>query len=190
MPDMVLLAAKFDWVETLIPIIIFGVWIISQVLAVFRKVAKAPEQAVRQPQIRRVPPPPARPDGGQGQPPELEREIEELLRRTLGVEPVRQQEPPPPPPRPPKQQKQPQPVGLPASRLGDRSPSGGDIARHVEEAFAHDLAHESPSGTARQGATAAAQPSAVDLITALRSPEDLRRLMIVREILDVPTHRW
>jgi hypothetical protein len=64
------------------------------------------------------------------------------------------------------------------------------VARHVEEAFARDLAHASPSGTAAQSVPAVAAAPSADLIASLRSPETLRQLIIVREILEVPTHRW
>jgi hypothetical protein len=32
--------------------------------------------------------------------------------------------------------------------------------------------------------------AAADLVAALRSPEGLRNLILMREILDRPTHRW
>ena len=129
-------------------------------------------------------PPPA----GQGRPPELDREIEEILRRTLGVEPTRQPSPPEPP-RSPKQQKQKQKPKKQAAPVPSRG-SRDDVARHVEEAFAHDLAHESPSGTAAQSVAAIAAAPSAELIASLRSPENLRKLIIVREILEVPSHRW
>jgi hypothetical protein len=186
MRDAVLVAVfRGDLIDTLIPVLFVAVWIISQVFAAFRNAAKQPQQPARPP--RPVPPQP-----GPGRPPELDREIEEILRRTLGVEPGRQ----PSPPRPPKQPKQKQkPKKQAAPVLSGMSPRDGrgsrdDVARHVEEAFAHDLAHESPSGTAAQSVAAIAAAPSADLIASLRSPETLRQLMIVREILEVPTHRW
>jgi hypothetical protein len=179
MPDAVLVAVfRGDLIDTLVPVLFVAVWIISQVVAAFRKQAKAPQPMARPPQK-----PPVPPQAGQGRPPELDREIEEILRRTLGVEPARQ----PSPTRPPKQQKQkPKKQAAAVSTRGSRD----DVARHVEEAFAHDLAHESPSGTAAQSVAAISAAPSADLIASLRSPENLRKLIIVREILEVPTHRW
>ncbi len=180
--DGVLLAAGLGWLEGLIPFLFVLIWIVSNVLGAVRKAAKpaGPRPAVR----------PPRPQQGQGRPPELDREIEELLRRTLRGEST----PPPPPVKRQSKQRQQKTKKLPAvsqaSRQGLRDSSSGDVARHVQEAFAHDLAHESPSGTARLAAAAAPTSPPIDLIAALRSPEDLRRLVIVREILDVPSHRW
>ncbi len=189
--DVVLLAAKFDF-DTIVPIVIAIIVIVSQVVNAFRQAAKGPPPIVgqqRPPQGRLAPP-----QQGQGRPPELDSEIENLLRRALRGEPPR---PPQPPQRPPKQQQQKQKTKktsaeVQAQRTAEvaRRPSGGDITRHVEEAFAQDLAHASPSGTARKAETVVASSQIGDLIAALRSPEDLRRLIVVREILEIPTHRW
>lgn len=184
--DGVVLAAGLGWLEGLIPFLFVLIWIVSNVLGAIRKAGKpaGPRPAGRPPQPRAA------------RPPELDREIEEIMRRTLRGEST----PPPPPPPPVKRQAKPQRqqkakrvlAGSQGSRRGIRDSSSGDVATHVQDAFAHDLAHESPSGTARLVATlgnASASPP-IDLIAALRSPEDLRRLVIVREILDVPAHRW
>lgn len=187
MRDAVLLAAfRGDLIDTLIPFLFVAIWIVSQVFNVVRKGGKAAKPPVRPPQARPVPP-----QAGQARPAELDREIEEILRRTLGVEPARTV-----PPRPPKQAKQKQkqkkqaaPASPRLTQQGSRR-SRDDVARHVEEAFAHDLAHESPSGTAAQSVAAIAAAPSADLIASLRSPETLRQLMIVREILEVPTYRW
>jgi hypothetical protein len=192
MPDAVLVAAfRGDLIDTLIPILFVAIWIITQVFNAFRNAAKAPRQPARPAPVRPVPP-----QAGQGRPPELDREIEEILRRTLGVEPTRQPSPSQPP-RPPKQHKQKQkPKKQNAAAPSRLDPPGGrrsrsdDVARHVEEAFAHDLAHESPSGTAAQSVAAIAASPAADLLASLRSPENVRKLFIAREILEVPTHRW
>jgi hypothetical protein len=186
----VLVAAfRGDLIDTLIPVLFVAIWIITQVINAFRKAgAKPPQQPARPPQARPVPP-----QAGQGRPPELDREIEEILRRTLGVEPARQ--PPPRSPKPPKQkqkQQQKKQAVLDSPRLTQQASRGSrdDVARHVEEAFSHDLAHASPSGTAAQSVAAIAAAPSADLIASLRSPENLRKLIIVREILEVPTHRW
>ncbi len=186
--DAVLLAANFDF-DTIVPIVIAIVVIVSQVVNAFRQAVKGPLGQQRLPQGRLAPP-----QQGQGRPPELDREIENLLKRALRGEPPR---PPQQPQRLPKQRQQKQKAKktsaeVQAQRTAEvsRRPSGGDITRHVEEAFAHDLAHASPSGTARTSATVVATSQIGDLIAALRSPEDLRRLIVVREILEIPTHRW
>jgi hypothetical protein len=78
----------------------------------------------------------------------------------------------------------------PAAAAGQRAAnSGSDIADHVAGAFAHDLAHESPDRIA--AATPRAEPSAPsDLLAAIRSPGGLRQLILMREVLERPTHRW
>jgi len=177
--DMVLFG---NWIDNVIPFLFVVVWIIVQAINFFRKAAQAMPQG-RAPQVRpRLP----ADQGGPGRPPETDREIEELLRRTLGMEPVRR-----PPPSPPKQQKKKDKKKQVVAKEAGPTPRGmrDDISRHVEQAFAHDLAHASPSGTALQKAASGSHP-ADDLIASLRSPENLRRLMMVREILDVPSHRW
>jgi hypothetical protein len=197
MPDaelqsVVLLAAfRGDLIDTLIPVLFVVIWIVTQVINAFRNAAKAPPAPARPPQPRPAPPQPA----GQGRPPELDREIEELLRRTLGVEPVRQAPSPPRPPKPPRPRQNQKPQNQEAAvspRMAQPVSRGSrdDVARHVEEAFARDLAHASPSGTAAQSVAAVAAAPSADLIASLRSPETLRQLIIVREILEVPTHRW
>ena len=185
MRDAVLLAVfRGDLIDTLIPILFVAVWIITQVINAFRKAGKVPQP----PQVR-----PAPPQVGPARPAELDREIEAILRRTLGVEPARTQAQPPRPPKPPKQkQNTKNQAGMVPPRGSQQGARGSrdDVARHVEEAFAHDLAHESPSGTAAQSVAAIAAAPSADLIASLRSPETLRQLVIAREILEVPTHRW
>jgi len=70
---------------------------------------------------------------------------------------------------------------------------GGDIARHVTEAFASDLKHRiAPVSVAP--ALPAALPSSVEqqgtIVDLLREPDSLRRLVIIREVLDRPVERW
>jgi hypothetical protein len=191
-PHAVLLAAfRGDLIDTLIPVLFVVIWIITQVINAFRNAGKAPPAPARPPQARPVPPPAA----GQGRPPELDRELEEILRRTLGVEPVRRPPAPPRPPKPPKQkqnQKQTKQEAAVLPRMPQPGSRGSrdDVARHVEEAFSRDLVHASPSGTAAQSVAAIAAAPSADLIASLRSPETLRQLIIVREILEVPAHRW
>jgi hypothetical protein len=63
------------------------------------------------------------------------------------------------------------------------------VADHVAAAFAHDLAHESPS-TLGAEASAAGPQLVEELIAAMRSPTELKKLIMLREVLDRPTHRW
>jgi hypothetical protein len=176
-------------IEEYLPFLFVAIWIVTQVVSAIRKAGVVQQQPGRPPQGRPVPPP-----AGQGRPPEIDREIAELLRHTLERAPARQLQPQqrPPKQRQPKQKQKklvadaPPAVAMPVAR----KPSGGDISRHVEEAFANDLAHASPSGTARHAADAAAESPPIDLIAALRSTDNLRSLVIAREILDIPSHRW
>lgn len=76
---------------------------------------------------------------------------------------------------------------------------GGEIARHVEGAFAHDLAHSAPNvhpdldaGRPRLPATASQGPrsTAEALIAMMRDPDTVRQAILLREILDRPVERW
>ena len=71
-----------------------------------------------------------------------------------------------------------------ATRVG-----AADISSHVEAAFAHDLAHESPGLTASRPTNQQAAHPAAHLIAALRSPEGLRQLILMLEILERPAFR-
>ena len=70
---------------------------------------------------------------------------------------------------------------------------GGDVARHVTEAFASDLKHRI-APAAVTPALPAALPSSVEqqgtIVDLLREPDSLRRLVISREVLDRPVERW
>jgi hypothetical protein len=190
----VIVAAGLDWLEGLLPFLFVLIWIVSQVMNLFRGAAKKP---VVPPAAnpRRQAPPPVPPRGvppGDG----LDVEIEEFLRRSLGRPPaqpapaVKPAKPPRPRPRPRRPAAPPveavRPAGVTAQRTGD---SGGDIAGHVAGAFAHDLAHESPDRVA--AVTPRTEPSAAsDLVAALRAPGGLRQLILMQEVLARPTHRW
>jgi hypothetical protein len=194
----VLLAARFDWLEGLLPLVFVLIWVVSQVMGVFRKAAggDAGRRAPPIPRPQRPPrrPPPAGDELAGGRPVDVDREIEEFLRRSLGERGRQPPAPPspvasPPKPRPkPARPRRPVTAGGPPP-LPPRGPQGGDIARHVESAFAHDLAHESPA--AEQAATTPATISpAVDMAATLRSPAGLRQLVLMREVLERPTQRW
>lgn len=90
----VLLAAGFDWLEALLPVAFVLFWIISQVIAVIRRVQGGNG---RRPQpLPRVEPPraPAQPlpEEAAGWRGELERQIAEFLRESQGLPPERPQE--------------------------------------------------------------------------------------------------
>jgi hypothetical protein len=81
-------------------------------------------------------------------------------------------------------------------------PAAGDVARHVEEAFSHDLAHSTagihptmgthPASSAATVTTgdAAARSTAAALVAMMRSPATVRQAILLREVLDRPVHRW
>lgn len=195
-----LMAAGFDWLEGLLPLVFVLVWVVSQVVSVFRKAGQAARPDRFGP--ARPQPLPPRPAGEElaGEPAALDREIEEFLRRTLGGQP--QRTPAPQPDRPPARPRQrsgnqrprpatagPPPLPSPKPPARRTRAADGDISRHVEAAFAHDLAHQSPS-TTEPAVVPRPATAAADLVAALRSPEGLRNLILMREILERPTHRW
>jgi hypothetical protein len=66
-----------------------------------------------------------------------------------------------------------------------------DIARHVDEAFAHDLAHEAPlSLDDKPPALAAPTKPSPPLAALLRDPTTIRQIVVMREVLERPTERW
>ena len=192
------LAAGLDWLEGLLPILFALFWIGSQIVGVLRQAGRGGKPPARP--ARPVPQPP-RADEVRTQ---LERQIEEFLGRSRppaerptaqrppaadpnrGRRPVRAtgKVPPPPPAVAAK------PV---ASDRGPRAPGGGEVARHVHDAFAHQLDHLAPSLHASAGAELA-RPAAVapaeELIAALRNPATLRQIILLREVLDRPVDRW
>jgi hypothetical protein len=209
--NLVLIGAGLDWLEGLLPILFVLIWVVSQVMNLFRKgaagkgggPANAPRPAVRRPQ---------KPD--EGRPIDIDQEIEAFLRRKLQgqqpqpVGPAKREVRKPARPRPPKPAAA--TSGRPASvppaaivpalsgsgraetrseAIGGLAGHGGDVARHVASAFAHDLAHEIPLATA--DSTGPQVSRATDeLLAALKSPSGVRQLVLMREVLDRPTHRW
>jgi hypothetical protein len=203
-----LLAAGLDWLEGLLPLLFVVIWIASQVLNLFRggrrgEAVKPPAnpQAERRPGPVPRAPQPVRPAAG-GAPNgdlALDREIEAFLRRTL----QRDQQtdvvelPAPSRPRrnggkPPRRRSrsQAEAVTVPPLPATPRSSAKGeDIASHVEHAFAHDLAHASPT-TIDSRPPQVADSSAAALMAAIQSPGGLRQLVLMHEVLERPTHRW
>jgi hypothetical protein len=186
----VVVAAGLDWLEGLLPFLFVLIWIVSQVMNLFRGAAN--KQAVPPLAKPRQVPPPVPPQAAEPGD-RLDVEIEEFLRRSLGRPPQQ----PPAPVKPVKAARQrpqrpaaaPAPVPSAAVAAQQKRERGGDIAGHVADAFAHDLAHESPD---RMAAAASVTPptAASDLLAALRAPGGLRQLILIGEVLERPTHRW
>jgi hypothetical protein len=66
-----------------------------------------------------------------------------------------------------------------------------DIARHVDEAFAHDLANEAPlTLDDKPPALAAPTKPSPPLAALLRDPATIRQIVVMREVLERPTERW
>lgn len=199
----VLFAAGLDWLEGLLPVVFVLIWIVSQVMNLFRNAAGKPaDRPAAKP--ARAPRAAARPPRPAAEPPagDIDREIQEFLAQAL-----RGQKPQPVPQRPvtrprsgkPSEAKSAGLAGAKGSgsrrdaagerRIGGLAGREGDVADHVAAAFAHDLAHEVPVAAAAAGS---GRPSGMvdDLVAAVRSPDELRKLILLREVLDRPTHRW
>lgn len=161
-----LFAAGFDWLEAILPILFVGFWILSQVFAVFRRVAGGPARppVVRLPdaarEAPRQPPPPLPRDGDPRA--ELERQIADFLRQVTGETPAAKPQPPRQSPQPlvePTRRPQPvapaakaprpaAPAAMPVSerasgarQVGSLDMGPSAVARHVQDAFAHKLGH-------------------------------------------------
>lgn len=125
-------------------------------------------------------------------------------------EPVTVKTAPGVPPRPPKRDvpRSPSPTGDRPAPSSGRQPApgtapailgghGGEIGRHVDGAFAHDLAHDLASAPARAGAgdQSGTAPQTVptaahELVAMFRNPATIRQVILLREVLDRPIDRW
>ncbi len=79
---------------------------------------------------------------------------------------------------------------VPPAILGGHS---GEIGRHVEGAFAHDLAHTGirPGGGDQSAVAPQTVPTvAHDLVAMFRDPATIRQVILLREVLDRPIDRW
>lgn len=182
----ILFAAGFDWLESLLPFLFVGFWILSQVYSVFRRVAGGGDARNGNDAGRRLPPgrqrdamlpelsgevprPPAAPAADPAARDELQKQIEDFLRQTTntgsGPRPI-------PKPRPAVQSKPTVPKRGTATptrdttlRPGTERYAGGldarntEVSRHVQDAFAHDLKHERPSIESAASALRAARPT-------------------------------
>ena len=201
----ILFAAGIDWLETRLPLLFVGFWIVSQVFAVFRRLAGGPRPMERVREIQR-PRPPA-PVAGPDPRDDLHRQIEEFLKQATSPTPavVKRRDPPKPKPGaaksgPPKREaQQPMAARTEGQRVGALGTAPSDVERHVHDAFAHELSHlalglESP-GRGQPGgeSVAAARPAAStaqELVKAARNPATVRQAILLREILERPVDRW
>ncbi|MCE9629179.1 MAG: hypothetical protein K8S94_00470 [Planctomycetia bacterium] len=206
---MPLFAAGIDWLEGLLPLLFVVFWIVSQIVGVIRRVAGAGRPKQPEP-LRPVPRPLA--DGGPaaagGPRSELERQVEEFLKRSGGGPPPRPRQTKPTPPRPVERPRQREVMvrrdtaPVPAARekpVAERHlrsiAADGDVAKHVHDAFDQKMAHlESPLAAGEldaDGRPVLQSPaSPVELTKLLRNPLALRQLILLREVLDRPVERW
>ncbi len=194
-----LLANGLDWLEALLPVLFVLFWILSQLVAVVKKVVNAGERP-QQPQ--QPPPPPVRRPRpvavDRGERGDLQDEIREFLRREV---PDRR----PAMPRPVMPRPSPQPATAPqfverSKEMPEPMPSrvsGESIAERVKQDFAKELEHLSTPLTAdrvlaspQSGAAAVTRAASNEIVRSLRSPATLRELVVIHEILDRPVDRW
>jgi hypothetical protein len=82
------------------------------------------------------------------------------------------------------------PANNPPPILGGHA---GEIGRHVDGAFAHDLAHAGiRPGSSDQSAVAPETVPTVahELVAMFRDPNTIRQVILLREVLDRPIDRW
>lgn len=216
----ILFAAGIDWLEAILPLLFVGFWILSQVFAVLRRVGGG---GPAQPPVVRLPDVPRRDDLPRAPQPagevdpraELEKQIADFLRQVTGEAPMTQKPQPrpqtmpqassvpkSPAPRPkaerPARPKPPAPAAQPPRSVGTLAAGPSDVARHVQDAFAHDLGHLHSGlekATDEPAKVAPARPvarglSARDLVAAARDPATIRQAILLREILERPVDRW
>jgi hypothetical protein len=217
------LAAGIDWLEGLLPFLFVVFWIVSQVWNVFRRANGRGAAPPVVPDPRRVQRPNAGPrpalekeieeflrnvrgerPAGPPQPPPLPSQPNPQISPQIRPQPQR--------PKPPQRQtpKPPQPVAAASARpapalrpdanrerrVGTFEAGETQVARHVHDAFAHELKHLAAglSDAGPQNAVPAAPKPHVsqadELAHLLRSPASIRQAILLREVIDRPTHRW
>lgn len=215
-----LFAAGFDWLEAILPILFVGFWILSQVFAVFRRVAGGPARppAPRGPDVVREAAPPPLPAGRPEIDPraELDQQIADFLRQVTGEAPAPRParaplQPPSQPQRTAPAAPRPKPVPPVVAPAAERRQPVGErhvgtldvqpsaVARHVHDAFDHQLG-QLHSGLERPAEAAASTEAARraagslviarDLVAAARNPATIRQAILLREILERPVDRW
>lgn len=192
-PLLPTLAAGLDWLEGLIPLAVFVFWVLAQVVSFLVRLAGGGEPAAPPPRPA-GPRPPALPapraDAGERE--AIARQLEEFLGRSGrgGAAGVR---PPRPRPRPPA----PVPPAPPRTAAGAhelRRLDTGDVARHVHEVFDHGVGQLAPAAAARDERSVPPQPvptgGIAEVLALVRSPAGIRQVLIARELLERPEHRW
>jgi len=220
-----LFAANLDWLEAILPILFVGFWVVSQIVGVMRRVAGggAAMPPVVRPELQRelarrrlTPPVLARDkldpraefaqDAERTRPPDLAREIEEFLRPHLPKPTQQTQRPQVQRPQSQRLSQSPLPIdrkepsrALSATvehAMGSLDARQTEVARHVQDAFSHELKHLA-SGLGRQEPSPGnaspqpvAVPSAAELAHLLRNPVTIRQVILLREVLERPVNRW
>lgn len=89
-----------------------------------------------------------------------------------------------------------------SNRVGQLSSASDNVdqadermSQHLHQAFDHSLGDISAPSTAttaddRSGASAATENLAAEVLALLRDPQQVRKAIVLREILDRPEHRW
>lgn len=214
-----LLAAGIDWLEGLLPFLFILFWIVSQVVNLVRRVGGNGGRPAAAPIRPPRPPVPGEPPADirvelERQIEEFLRQTRGGPQPPQAPRPAEPRKSPPPQPRPAASRTdRPRPSSaaparrappaLPskkpqaAERIADRhltplGTAGDDIAEHVHDVFDQGLGQRDATlgpAQAPSKATRAAAP-ADELASALRDPAALRRLILMREILDRPVERW
>ncbi|MFM9058530.1 MAG: hypothetical protein ACKOSQ_05350 [Planctomycetaceae bacterium] len=210
------LAAGIDGIEGLLAVLAVLFWIVAQVRNLFgnagrnapdgpvrprgddaerhRELARQIDEMIRRGSGDRAAPQPAVPRR------EVVRPVESAAERRRRGDAAPRQVPPRPgtPARPAARDQRgaagpPSPQPSPAA-LGSLGGHAADVSRHVDGAFAHEVAHLSAGAAAERQAPTVASPAApaaaAGIAALLRDPVTLRRLVIVREVLDRPVERW
>lgn len=211
MHAFILIAAGFDWLESLLPFLFVAFWIFSQIFSAFRRLAgggnEPPGKPLAAPPKRPRPamPPAPRPED------ELKQQIEEFLRTSGSRRPIetpadRSRRPAPPPPAPVRPVvAKPAPASVQDSsplrpgsdrHVGSLEDAPTQVSRHVRDVFNHEVGHipagadTSASGSASPRPRKPLSPAAAELVEAFRDPTTIRRAILLREVLERPVDRW
>lgn len=188
-PLLPMLAAGLDWLEGLVPLAVFLLWVLAQVVSFLVRLAGGGEQVAPPrpagPRPPALPRPPA-PRAGAGEREALERQVEEFLGRAGRANASAGRPPRPRTPAPPA-------LSRAGTRPTDIRPlDSGDVARHVHEVFDHGVGQLAPAAVARDERSAAppATGGIAEVLALVRSPAGIRQILLARELLERPEHRW